>query len=76
MRVNFLAHVFLSGDNFPLAFGNLIADQIKGKEINNFPFEVQQGITFTVLLIILQTPTLFSKVVLLSYFLFIATTVG
>ena len=44
MRVNFLAHVFLSGDNFPLAFGNLIADQIKGKEINNFPFEVQQGI--------------------------------
>ncbi|MDA7778088.1 ACP phosphodiesterase [Flavobacteriaceae bacterium] len=42
--MNFLAHVFLSGQSIPLAIGNLIADQIKGKEINNYPDEVQKGI--------------------------------
>lgn len=42
--MNFLAHVYLSGDNFPLAVGNLIADQVKGNEIQHFPLEVQKGI--------------------------------
>jgi acyl carrier protein phosphodiesterase len=42
--VNFLTHVFLSGDNFPLAVGNLIADQINKKEIETFPVEIQKGI--------------------------------
>ena len=42
--MNFLAHVFLSGDDFPLAVGNLIADQIKGNEVQNYPLQVQNGI--------------------------------
>jgi len=42
--VNFLAHVFLSGDNFPLAVGNLIADQVKEKEVQNYSIQIQNGI--------------------------------
>ena len=42
--MNFLAHVFLSGNNFPLAVGNLIADKIKSNEIHEYPLEVQKGI--------------------------------
>ena len=42
--MNFLAHVFLSGDDFPLAVGNLIADQVKGNEFQNYPLQVQNGI--------------------------------
>jgi acyl carrier protein phosphodiesterase len=43
--VNFLAHVYLSGDNFSVALGNLIADQIKRSDVQNFPLEVQKGIS-------------------------------
>ena len=42
--MNFLAHVFLSGDDFPLALGNLIADKIKGNELKIYPPSVQRGI--------------------------------
>jgi acyl carrier protein phosphodiesterase len=42
--VNFLAHVFLSGGDFPVAVGNLIADQVKGYEVQSFPLKVQKGI--------------------------------
>lgn len=43
--MNFLAHVYLSGDNFYVALGNLIADQIKRSDVQNFPLEVQKGIS-------------------------------
>lgn len=42
--MNFLAHVYLSGNNSNLAIGNLIADKIKGKKVNEFPLEIQKGI--------------------------------
>src|SRR6056300_851441 len=42
--MNFLAHVFLSGADFDLAVGNLIADKIKGNNINHYPAAVQKGI--------------------------------
>ena len=34
--MNFLAHVFLSGNNENLILGNLIADSVKGKMIDLF----------------------------------------
>jgi len=42
--MNFLAHVFLSGADFDLAVGNLIADKIKGNNINHYPAAIQKGI--------------------------------
>ena len=44
LKMNFLAHVFLSGENLDLAIGNLIADQVKGKEIEFYPKGIQSGI--------------------------------
>lgn len=43
--MNFLAHVYLSGDNFSVAVGNLIADQVKRSDVQHFPLEVQKGIS-------------------------------
>lgn len=42
--MNFLAHVYLSEDNFSLAVGNLIADRVKGKDLTNFSPMIQKGI--------------------------------
>ena len=42
--MNFLAHVFLSGNNENLILGNLIADSVKGKMIDLFADEVKKGI--------------------------------
>lgn len=42
--MNFLAHVYLSGSNIPLAVGNLIADQVKGKNIELLAPEIQEGV--------------------------------
>ena len=42
--MNFLAHVYLSEDNFSLAVGNLIADRLKGKDLTNFSPMIQKGI--------------------------------
>ena len=42
--MNFLAHVFLSGNNTPLAIGNLIADRIKGNQVKELPSEIQKGV--------------------------------
>ena len=42
--MNFLAHIHLSGPDKNLRFGNFIADGIRGKEIKNYPLEVQAGI--------------------------------
>ena len=41
--MNFLAHIYLSGDSDPLKIGNFIADGIHGKPLQ-FPVEVQKGI--------------------------------
>lgn len=44
--MNFLAHLFLSGDNHQIRLGNFIADAVKGKAIYQFPESVQAGILF------------------------------
>lgn len=42
--MNFLAHIYLSGDDEDLIIGNFIADGIKGKRYLKFPPSVQRGI--------------------------------
>ncbi|KIA93110.1 ACP phosphodiesterase [Flavobacterium sp. KMS] len=42
--MNFLAHIYLSGDNDLIKIGNFMADGIRGKQFENFPAEVQKGI--------------------------------
>ncbi len=42
--MNFLAHIYLSGDNDLMKIGNFMADGIRGKDYLNFPVEVKKGI--------------------------------
>tara|TARA_R110002167_G_scaffold87924_4_gene237243 strand:+ start:6385 stop:6987 length:603 start_codon:yes stop_codon:yes gene_type:complete len=42
--VNYLAHIYLSGENDLVTIGNFIADGIKGKNYLKFPKEIQIGI--------------------------------
>ena len=43
--MNYLAHIYLSGDDHPLLkIGNFAADSIKGKAYKKFPQAIQQGI--------------------------------
>lgn len=42
--MNFLAHIFLSGDNDLMKIGNFMADGIHGKNFDAFPLEIQKGI--------------------------------
>lgn len=42
--MNFLAHIYLSGDDDQVIIGNFIADGIKGKKYLKFPKKIQQGI--------------------------------
>lgn len=42
--MNYLAHIFLSGDNPNIMIGNFIADSIKGSKYTVFPDEIQKGI--------------------------------
>jgi acyl carrier protein phosphodiesterase len=42
--MNFLAHIYLSGDNDLIKIGNFMADGIRGKQFNNYPLEIQKGI--------------------------------
>lgn len=42
--MNFLAHIYLSGDNEGVIIGNFIADGIKGKRYQKFPAQIQKGI--------------------------------
>ena len=42
--MNFLAHIYLSGEDEGLTIGNFIADSIKGKKYLNFKKEIQKGI--------------------------------
>ncbi|WP_310559584.1 acyl carrier protein phosphodiesterase [Flavobacterium sp.] len=42
--MNFLAHIYLSGDNDLLKIGNFMADGIHGKNFDAFPMDIQKGI--------------------------------
>ncbi|WP_165043169.1 ACP phosphodiesterase [Dysgonomonas sp. ZJ709] len=42
--MNFLAHAFLSFDNPDILVGNLIADMVKGKQMDVYPSEIRRGI--------------------------------
>ena len=42
--MNYLAHIYLSGDNDLVTIGNFIADGIKGKQYKKHPKEIQIGI--------------------------------
>lgn len=42
--MNFLAHLYLSGDNDLVKIGNFMADGIRGKQFENFDIEIQKGI--------------------------------
>ena len=42
--MNFLAHIYLSGDDEDITIGNFIADGIKGKKYLKFPLKIQKGI--------------------------------
>ena len=42
--MNFLAHIYLSGDNELVTIGNFVADGIRGKSYLEFPTGIQVGI--------------------------------
>lgn len=42
--MNFLAHIYLSGDNEELKIGNFIADSVKGKQYLEYPPGIIKGI--------------------------------
>ena len=42
--MNFLAHIYLSGDDDGITIGNFIADGIKGKRYRKYPQQIQKGI--------------------------------
>ncbi len=43
--MNFLAHIYLSGEDPELKIGNFIADSVKGKKFLDYPERISQGIT-------------------------------
>lgn len=43
--MNCLAHLYLSGDDSDILYGNYIGDGVKGKQISNYTPQVQAGIT-------------------------------
>ncbi len=42
--MNYLAHIYLSGEDDNLKIGNFIADSIKGKKYLSYPLDIQNGI--------------------------------
>ncbi|WP_452221173.1 acyl carrier protein phosphodiesterase [Lacinutrix salivirga] len=42
--MNYLAHIYLSGDNDLVTVGNFIADGIRGKKYQKYPKDIQTGI--------------------------------
>lgn len=42
--MNFLAHLYLSGENEGVTLGNFIADAVKGSRLDHFPADVARGI--------------------------------
>jgi acyl carrier protein phosphodiesterase len=44
--MNFLAHLYLSGDNVDIRLGNFIGDHVKGRYLNRYTDGVQKGIFY------------------------------
>ena len=42
--MNFLAHIYLSGDDDGIMVGNFIADFVKGKKKDDYPYKIKKGI--------------------------------
>jgi len=42
--MNFLAHIYVSGDNDLVKIGNFMADSIRGHSYDAYPMEIQKGI--------------------------------
>jgi acyl carrier protein phosphodiesterase len=42
--LNFLAHIYLSGNSRDVLIGNFIGDYVKGKEYTHYPAGIQKGI--------------------------------
>ncbi len=42
--MNFLAHLYLSGNNEEVIFGTFIADAVKGNQMNGYPEGIRSGI--------------------------------
>jgi acyl carrier protein phosphodiesterase len=42
--MNYLAHIYLSGENELIKIGNFMADSIRGKQYLNYPIDIQKGI--------------------------------
>ena len=42
--MNFLAHLYLSGNNTQIMMGNFFADHVRGNRFQHFPEAIQQGI--------------------------------
>lgn len=42
--MNFLAHIFLSGDDDLLRIGNFMADGIRGNDYQSLPMQIQKGV--------------------------------
>lgn len=42
--MNFLAHIYLSGDDTEIAIGNFISDSVRGNKYKSFPIGIQRGI--------------------------------
>ena len=42
--MNFLAHIYLSGDSDQLKLGNFIGDYVKGRDYMKYPEEIKKGI--------------------------------
>ncbi len=44
LNMNYLAHLYLAGEDHELIIGNFIADAVKGKQIETFSEGIRQGI--------------------------------
>ena len=42
--MNFLAHIYLSGENKLVTIGNFVGDGVRGNKFKNYPKDVQIGI--------------------------------
>lgn len=42
--MNYLAHLYLSGDSEEITIGNFISDYVKGQDYAKYPSEIQKGI--------------------------------
>ncbi|MDP4186595.1 MAG: ACP phosphodiesterase [Bacteroidota bacterium] len=42
--MNFLAHIYLSGDSDELKIGNFVGDYVKGRDYEKYPLQIKNGI--------------------------------